>query len=756
MQTNSRAWGWALAALVLAAGAAAGEAKGKRAREAAKTAEAKEGDTKAEDGDARADIAALRLLKKAEELLEQKDLDRGLTMLENVLEQYPKSKVRYQVYLALGKHHIAQHDQAKALKYLQYLGKLKTPDQALEGEDLDLYLQGLYYSGLAFFETGNYGAAFQPLRTITNDYPNTVWGNQAHYYIGMCHFHKGNWDKAIKELSLVGTFVDPDSETATFAEAGRRFFLKVEDADLPVLQRQGKDVKAQVAAASGDVEAVPCVPLTSKGDVLIGSLPSAVGVPKKGDGILQVIGGDTLTVTYLDDNSKDGAKNSERKGQVKVVSTARLAFTQGTYKDLAEAAFLNQPLFVLLQDADLDKTPEADAVAVRMISRFKAMPDENAEDWNGESEERWEVRDEVTLSVKELGEGPVVRTGQFGGSVKIVEAIKGQAADRADDALACMLNDEIVATFIDERHIGGETSREVSTKTTVIGEMDNRPAATQPVIHDPLLKANKELRDAQAFLELGRIFKSMGLRKGAGEKCDEGLTLVDPILKSRDDLPTALKEQAFKLKWEFYIVKDDLAAAIQTCELFNKLFPDSPFADQALMGIAKIRFEAKEFAGAQGVFAQVLRLKNTQAQPEAMYMIARCVEAGKGEKEAIVHYKACAEKFPQSEFAGESLAKLVDYYVKTRDFVLANDLLEQVFQDYPDASFLDSMLLKWVIVAFRKGDYATAREKCNQLIFEYPASSYAENARKVLPKIEEKLQGAAGGEGGGGEGGGAE
>ncbi|MCZ7646474.1 MAG: tetratricopeptide repeat protein [Planctomycetota bacterium] len=694
------------------------------------------------------DFAALRQFRKAQELLEQKDYERGLRMLENILEQYPKSKVRYQVWLALGQHALAQRDQPKALKHLQYLNQLKPRDAQPEDEDLDLYLQGLYYSGLAYYQLGQYGSAFPPLRTIANDHPNTVWGNQAHYYIGMCHFTQGNWDKAIKELSLVGTFVNPESPSAEFAEAGSRFYLKLEDADLPVLHRQGKAVSALVESASGDREQVSCVPLSGKGDVFIGSLPGEVGVAKPGDGVLQAVGGDTLAVTYLDANTKDGAKDAPRKAAVKVVSTARLDFTQGTYQERAEAAFLNQPLFVLLHDADLDLTPDADAASVKIVSRFKKEPDEDAaldpeRDPGAPPEEQYEIRDEVMLSLKELGEARPLRAGRFGGSVKLVEAAKDMAADRGDGELACLLNDEIVATFVDERHIGGEAAREVRTKLAVIGDLDSRPRATQAVIFDPLLKARKELRDAQAFLELGRIFRSMGLRKGAGEKCDEGLVLVEPILRSRADLPTSLKEEAFKMKWEFYMVKDDLAAAVRTCELFNRLFPDSPFSDQALMGIGKVKFEAKDFAGAQSVFSQVLKLRNSQAKPEAAYQIARCTEEAKSEKDAIPLYKRCAEQFPQSQYAGESLAKLVDYYVKTRDFVQANDLLEQVFQDYPDASFLDGMLLKWVIVAFQMGDIAKAKDKCTQLIGEYPSSAFAEKARKVLPRIEARLKGGA-------------
>jgi len=99
-----------------------------------------------------------------------------------------------------------------------------------------------------------------------------------------------------------------------------------------------------------------------------------------------------------------------------------------------------------------------------------------------------------------------------------------------------------------------------------------------------------------------------------------------------------------------------------------------------------------------------------------------------------------AERHPESEFAGSALAKVIDYYVKTKDYSQADDLLEQVFKDYPDAPFLDQMLLKWTIVSFRMQQYQKAHDKCSQLIFEFPSSTYAKQGKKVLPKIEKKLK----------------
>jgi len=149
----------------------------------------------------------------------------------------------------------------------------------------------------------------------------------------------------------------------------------------------------------------------------------------------------------------------------------------------------------------------------------------------------------------------------------------------------------------------------------------------------------------------------------------------------------------------------------------------------------------------------VLALPRSDAKAEAQFRIAEAVEDQdflrqqrvEGAKiriseSAIQQFKLCAERYPESQFAGASLAKLVDYDVDTKDYSRANALLEQIFQDYPDASFLDSMLLKWVLVSYRSGEYQRAYDRCSQLLFEYPDSPYAEKAKQILPKIESQLK----------------
>ena len=677
-------------------------------------------------------------------------------MLETILEQYPKSSVVNNAYLVLGKHYMSTHEQMKAIGYFNHLKTLDGNEAALAGEQREMYLESTYLTGVAYFQVHQYGMAFPILRKITNNYPNTVWANQAYYYIGMCHFTQQNWSKAIEALSLVGTFVDPGSATVQYVEAGRRFYVKIQDADLPVLANLGKQVTVAVETAHGDKETIECVPLVAGGDAFIGSIPTEIGTAKPGDHVLQVIGGDAITTKYTDENDENGKANVVRTNTVKVVSTAQLNFTQGDYESKAPAAFLDQPIFVELQDVDLDTTDAADTTTIKIVSRYKETEQEveaaaaagkgvDVQSVLDDSEKKFKIRDQVTLKLTELaaaGGGPVVHTGRFGGRVPVEAFRPDKQIDPNDQVLTAAVDDEIVATYVDEVNIGGATPRTVESRLHVIGEIDNRPRATQDVVFDPVVKSRKDIVEATAFLELARIFKSMGLVKGAKEKAAEGLDRVDYIVRTSSPIPSSIKEDAFKLKWELHLVCDDFASAMATCNLFNRLYPDSPFVDEALMGIANIRQENRQYYEALAVYQQVLNLPKSQAKGEAQYKIAQITEAttSPGSEQAVQQYKLCAERYPESEFAGAALAKLVDYDLETKDYAQANQLLEQIFQDHPDAGFLDGMLLKWVLVAFRMGDYQKAHDKCSQLLFEYPESSYAAKAKQILPKIEARLK----------------
>jgi len=724
-------------------------------------------DASGED-DAHARYAARHLLRRAEELLEMGERERGLRMLESLVRQYPTSEARFQAYLLTGRSHHEAREFAKAVETLTPLTALGERREELSVRQRDQYLEGLYLTGVSHFHMRNFAPAFATLRRITENFPNTVWANQAYFYIGMAHFAQENWNRAIEALSLVGTFVDPDSPAVEYVEAGRRLHVKIEDADLPVLYRLGQTVELELTTGGGDREVVEAHPLAGDSSIFLASIPTVPGDPVPGDGALQLSGGDTITVSYVDYNTSTGEREVERRTTVEVVSSANLMFTLGTYETRAAAAFLDQPVFLRLQDLDLSTSPNPDSATVIVRSEYRADAPSAAEDQPAltvdldillrEDADEYAVRDTVTLELTETAG----RSGVFTGRVDIRPEATGRPANASDPVLLARRGDRITAVYTDERHIGGTFPSDVEQSIEVIGEMQSVPMSSQNVVTDPVLRARKELVEAEALLELARIFRSMGLTKGARERSEEGLARLEFVMQEESLAASELREQAFQLRWNLFLAQDNLPAAMATCRLFNQLYPESPLVDSALMGIGNIYLEREEYPEAVRVFREILALPHSRAKAEALFRIAEIEEtlyhkavaeaqtqgsrppAQTQLERAIATYHDCARRYPDSAFAGRALGKVIDYHIETRDYAQADELLTQVFEDYRDEGFLDSMLLKWVLVAFRMGDFQKAEAKCQQLLFEYPGSGPARTAQELLPRIQARLGRAPG------------
>jgi len=725
------------------------------------------------------DRQAKHLYDKAIELMEYKQYERGLAMLNTVVRDNQGNMLAHMAHMAMGKHFLDQRKTQDALGHFVLLTRLLTPVPGEKQPDAekDLYHEALFQAGFSHYQSGQYAAGFPLFRRLTEVAGKTKWANMAYYYIGMSHYSLKNWNKAIDSLSLVGTEVESAEDGATDElgriEIGERFYSKIEDADVPVMRKLGIPVTAIVTVSSGDSETITGVPIPGKDNEMLASAPTALGDAKPDDGVLQMIGGDTLTVTYIDESTFDGKKGVERVGKVRAVSTGTVGFYLGDFSTPAYVAYPGQPQVVMLRDADLDKSPQAESLTLVVSSRYKveakdaADPDDMLDIFALEDEEEdvWKERDSVTITLTETGEGDQIRTGAFLGKIQLAAIDDGSTPQPNDDILQCDELDELVVTYTDEVHLYGDEPRQTETKIKVSGSVNSGVTADQYVVFEELLKARKGSVEAEALVGLGDIYKDMGLDQRAAMRAGEALDKVNPIIINRAKLPGDLVESAFKLKWESELLKSDFDAATATCLAFNRLYPESVLADQALMTLGRSLTDSGEYSQAVDVYGRVLQLENPISGAEAQFRIGEALEKqAKEETEAadehnskwgkagltketalqnrmspaIQAYRRTYESYPESSFAAEALGRVVRHYVDTEDFAQAADLLESVFSDYPDAAFLDEMLMLWANVGFRMGDTDTAKAKLQQLVFDYPSSSLVSEARKKLAGLKEE------------------
>jgi|GEM_PF-265881 len=724
------------------------------------------------------DRQAKLLYEKAMELMEYKQYERGLAMLNTVVRDNQGSILAHRANMAMGKHFLDQNKPKEALNYFLLLTRVIAPvpgekqDEELEA----LYHEALFQAGFSQYQSGQYSAAFPLFRQLTEVAGKSKWANMAYFYIGMSHYNLKNWNKAIESLSLVGTEVEDSGEKMGRIEIGQRFYAKITDADVPVLRKLNQPIRAEVKVDSGDVEIIDGVPVAGKKDEMLASAPTAIGRSKPGDGVIQMVGGDTLTVTYLDDSTLDGKKGVPRSGKVRAVSTGTIGFFLGDYSTPAYIAFPGQPQALVLRDADLDTSPAAQTVQVTVKSLQKIQAAEAAagsEDVmnifavKDDAKEKWRERDSVTVTLTEQGEGTEIRTGTFIGKIKLAPVVTGSVVNATDDVLHCDELDELSVSYTDKVHLYGEDPRENTARIKVSGSVNSGVTADQFVVFEALLKARKESVEAEALVGLGAIYKDMGLESRAAQRATEALQKVDPVIMNRGKLPGELVESAFKLKWESELLQDNFSAATATCLAFNRLYPESILADQALMTLGRGLAQKGEYEQAVGVYSRVLQLQNPISAAEAQFRIGETLQkqaeaaaeaadetnskwgnSGLNAKTAlqnrmggaIAAYRKTYETYPESSFAAEALGRVVRHYVDTDDFSQAAALLENVFTDYPDAAFLDEMLLLWAKVAYKMGDNEMSKGKLRQLIFDYPSSKHVSEAQKKLAAMDGKSE----------------
>jgi TolA-binding protein len=695
----------------------------------------------AADDERKMEFRAADMLNRGAELLEAKQEERGLKMIQAVPQMFPKTKARFRAYLAIGRFQMGKRQYDLALKPLEQLAESEDPQERAEG---------LYQLGICKYERGNYDGAFADLRRVTVEYPWSVFANEAYYYIGQCHFKLGHWAKAIEALEMVGTSVPAETQGEAAAEAGQRIYIKVLDKNLVVLNTDKEKVKVLVAARSGDKEEVLLQPFGKSGEYWLGSIQTVLGEPAAGDGVLEISGGDEVTVAYVNRYTSDGKVNQQVLAKVKMVSTASVGFTDGAFREYTKGVIADEPAFLRVKDMNRSVGKEPGRVSVKVSSRYKPhndAKDKPAAQTEGQ-EDRWETRDTADVILTETGS----RTGIFTASLTPHVPRPDESPAKAAGRLLAAKGDEIVVEYVNEISMVSRDPRTISASAKLLMGQFQDVKIEQRVVDSIDLKVRKNLIEAKIYLKLGQIFKEVGLVSKAAEKADEGLARVNEVISAgmKASLDRALIEEAFSIKWDLLLVKDNLGQAIDVCRTLTQLFPDSSLVDRALLKIGQAKLEAGSPGEAIGIFNAVLALPKSDLKPEALFNIAVVMEKRavreaelRGQEpvlaDVMVAYKRVADTYPDSAFAGDALDKVANYYIATKDYDRAIGMMERVFQDYPDVKFLDVMLYKWEVAAYRKGDFATAKAKAEQLLAEYPNSKLAEKARKDLETISKKL-----------------
>ena len=317
------------------------------------------------------DRAARKLIDAGDARYEANEVEKALEIWKSVIERYPRSKTRYIAHMKLGVHFLdidRAFDQARV-----HFETIATEENTDDRQRAEATLK----SGVCYFHSRKFGKCFLIMRQVIEDFPVSSQVNEAYYYIGLAHFEQGHYSRAIQALERVGTTLDADDTSADKLEASKRFFIKIEDADLAVLDTD-ESITVLVKSSGGDEEKVECRPIGRNVRVVLGSVMTGLGTPTPGNGTLEVKGTDKVSVVYVDAHTAEKLLNQEVLQEVQVVANGIVQVTDGAFRETVNGVVLGKSINVQVLDPDRDITPESDAVQAE-LAVYRRKTDEEIE-----------------------------------------------------------------------------------------------------------------------------------------------------------------------------------------------------------------------------------------------------------------------------------------------------------------------------------------------------------------------------------------
>jgi TolA-binding protein len=319
------------------------------------------------------DRTARQLVEAGDARLDASETEKALEIWRSVIERYPRSRVRFTAHMRLGTYYLNReraYDRART-----HFEAVSSEENRDDSQRADATLN----VGICHYHGRLYGKCFQVMRGVIEEFPVSVQVNQAYYYIGLGHFQQGHYSRAIEALEKVGTTLTDEDSNSGKLEAGKRFFIKIEDADLAVLDSEDS-ITVVCKSSSGDSEKVLCFPVGRNVRVVLGSVMTQLGVPQPGNGILEVKGGDKIQVLYTDAHTADKKVDLEVISEVIVVGDGIVQIKDGAYRESLQGVVLGKTVNIEINDADRDVSEKADVIkATVAIYRRKTEEEIEAE-----------------------------------------------------------------------------------------------------------------------------------------------------------------------------------------------------------------------------------------------------------------------------------------------------------------------------------------------------------------------------------------
>jgi tetratricopeptide (TPR) repeat protein len=509
-------------------------------------------------------------------------------------------------------------------------------------------------------------------------------------------------------------------------------------------------VKIRCTTKNGDEETILCDPAGRNARIALGAITTTLGPATPGNGILELRGGDTVSVGYIDAHTADKSTDVKRVKEVEVIGNGIARILDGSYQQEIQAVVLGKPVHLQIADADHDVTDDADTIHAEVQVFRRKTPDE--------------VDEEIARRVAggELAEDPE------GGDIKeridpllLVRSIPVQLKETeqagvfrrslplrpgtAEDSLTGESGQIIRLVYLDDRNLGDSPAIRSAEARIIEGNL-GEVRVTRTDISDEQLRLNTRIRTATALTEVGNHYKEFGLNSKADLKYGEALAVCEEVLDEAREVGGKPLEETYVQLWRIYFAMDQLDLALGMSQRLLAEFPTSAFIDEAMLQQAHVERKRENHIRAISLYTSIAKLPNSPLRGEGQFHIGECYEAmalksgasksGQLFESAFLAYQKVYEQFPDSGRVGDAVAKMAEFYYQKEDYLRATDVFENVLSDHPDANFLDVILFNYGRCLYKLDRKPEARRRFEQLIHDFPESEIAPEAAKVVSALK--------------------
>ena len=626
---------------------------------------AKKDETGVSKGSIVEDRAAKKLLEAGDARYEADEVSKAVEIWQSVIERYPRSKIRYEAYMKLGNFYLQrdrQYDKARA-----QFEQVSVEENRNEEQRAEATLK----AGICFYEARNFGKCFQVMRDVIEKFPVSKQVNEAYYYIGLGHFQLGHYSRAIQALEKVGTTLSSEEGKVEKLEAGKRLFVKIEDADLAAIE-PGQSIKVECIGTSGDKEVVECFSVGRNVRIALGSILTKLGKPQLGNGTLELKGDDNVEVSYIDEQTADKQFNRKLLHKVTVVGNGLLSINDGAFKETLRGVVLGKTVNVQIIDADRDLTDAADTIQA-VVEVVRPKTDE-------------EIENEIIAAKKD---GKTVVTDDDGEPK--IERFKKV------DKVAVTLTEVKVDTSLGKKSVDDEGSEEKKpTAATSKDSTINTTAGAPPTKSDA--KSDPKAATAPAPNSSPKLVVEDNSIHSGVFRVTLPLVKADEVV-STDDMLQALPGDVVRISY--------LDQKNTGLEARNAFF-DAKCIEGNLGGVRVTKAMISD---------RELRVQTQLKTAHALTNIGNRYKEFGLKKNADAKYEQaldlCEEIMAEAQKLGgklleETYVELWQIYYQMDKLELAAAMAERLQRDFPNSGFVDDALLQLADVALKQNNFNRA------------------------------------------------